>query len=393
MIVKIIMDFLLGFVNISVEGFFVERFVNSCKQQKIMLWRVKRKTATLLTANMNIKNFKKIRDIARKTKCKVIICSKRGLPILLYRYRKRKLLVLLTIPILFAIILSSQFVWNIEVTGLTTIPQEKILEALNEEGLSIGKRKSSIDSKKIINSIRLKREDISWMAIDMKGTNIIVNIVEAEKKPNIIDKNVYCNIIASKEGMISKITADMGTAVVKKGDIVKKGDVLIAGVMEGKYTERRNVHAKGEVRAKVWYTKKKESGLTREITEETGNRKNRYAISLYKFKINLYKTLPNFEICDTINTANQMKLFQNFYLPISIEKTTYIEKKNTRITYGKEELQTILIQELEKEFETDGSKEWNITNKFVHFYEKEGNKLEVEMTYEVIEDIAMEAKL
>ena len=99
---------------------------------------------------------------------------------------------------------------------------------------------NSIDSKKVINQVRLKREDISWMAIDMKGTNIIVNIVEAEKKPTIIDKNTFCNIVASKEGMITKITADMGTATVKKAaNAFIDTNLKVNGVASGKvsYTE------------------------------------------------------------------------------------------------------------------------------------------------------------
>lgn len=90
----------------------------------------------------------------------------------------------------------------------------------------------------------------------MKGTNIIVTIVEAEEKPKIINKDEYCNIVANKKGMVTKITANSGTAIVKVGDIVEKGDILIGGYMEGKYTGTRYVHAKGKVEARVWYTKR-----------------------------------------------------------------------------------------------------------------------------------------
>ena len=117
----------------------------------------------------------------------------------------------------------------------------------------------------------------------MKGTNVIITLVEAEEKPEIIDKDEYCNIVAAEQGMITKITADTGTSLVKVGDIVKKGDILIGGYMQGKYTDTRYVHAKGEVKAKVWYTKKATSGLTREISEETGSRENKYSININNF--------------------------------------------------------------------------------------------------------------
>ena len=393
MVIKIILNYILGFVNITVEGFFVERFINNCISNKVFLWGTKRKNTTLLTTNVNINDFKKIRQIAKKTKCKVNINSKKGFPILLHKYRKRKLLLLLCIPVILVILISSRFIWNIEIVGADAINKDEIVSQLEEEGVSIGKLKSSIDSKKVINSIRVKRQDISWMSLDLKGTNVIVTLVEAEQKPNIINKDEYCNIVAGERGMITKITADTGTKLVKQGDIVEKGDLLIGGYMEGKFTDKRFVHAKGSVEAKVWYTKNIKSNYTREISEETGNKKDRYSINFNNFKINLYKTLPKFENYDTINEAKKIKLFKNFYLPIEINKTTYIEKKNKEITYGIEDLKDILINQLEKQFEQEGISNLNVVNKIANFYEKENNILELEMTYEVIQNIGIEEKI
>ncbi len=95
----------------------------------------------------------------------------------------------------------------------------------------------------IITKIKLKRNDISWIGINIKGTNVIVKIVKAEEKPEIVNNTDYCNIIASKSGVITKIVAQNGTAIVKEGDKVEKGDILIAGFIEGKYTEKRLVHS------------------------------------------------------------------------------------------------------------------------------------------------------
>lgn len=393
MLFKIFLNHILGFVNITVEGFFVERFINNCINNNIFLWGIKRKSATLLTVNINIKKFKAIHNIARKTKCKIKINSKKGLPILLHKYRKRKLLLILLIPIILVIVISSNYIWNIDIIGAENINKQELMQQLNDEGIKIGAVKRKIDSNKVINNIRLKRKDISWMSVNLKGTNVIVSVAEADVKPEIIDKNEYCNIVANENGLITKITADNGTAQVKVGDIVEKGDILIGGYMEGKYTDTRYVHAKGEVQAKIWYTKKIKSGFTREISEETGERKNKYCIKFNNFKINLYKTLPNFENYDTINETNKIKLFSNFYLPIEINKTTYIENKKVPVTYGMEELKEILIQELEQQFSNDGIDKLNVINKVVNVYEKENNTLELEMTYEVIVNIGTEEKL
>lgn len=393
MFFKIIFNYIIGFVNITVEGFFVERFINNCINNKIFLWGIKRRSSTLLTVNININNFKKIHTIARKTKCKVKINCKKGLPIILHRYRKRKLFLVLLIPIFLVIIISSNYIWNIEIMGIESIDEEKLLVQLEEEGIKVGAVKSKINSVNVINNIRLKRQDISWMSVDMKGTNVIVTVVEAEEKPEILKKEEYCNIVANKKGMITKITADTGTAQVKVGDIVEKGDVLIGGFMEGKYTDTRYVHAKGKIEAKVWYMKKIKSGFTREIRKETGNIESKYSIKVNNFEINLYKTLPNFENCDKINENNKIRIFENFYLPIEIKKTTYVEQQKIKITYGKEELKEILINELEKQFSDEGIDKLNVINKVVNVYDIGDGILELEMTYEVIENIGIEEQI
>lgn len=392
MFLKIIFNYIIGFVNITVEGFFVERFINNCINNKIFLWGIKRKNSTLVTVNLNVNNFKKIHNIVRKTKCKVKINSKKGLPIILHKYRKRKLLLLLLIPIFLVIIISSNYIWNIEIIGIEGINKDELVMQLDEEGIKVGAAKSKINSANVINNIRLKRHDISWMSVDMKGTNVIVTVVEAEEKPEIIDKEEHCNIVATQRGMVTKITADIGTAQVKAGDIVEKGDVLIGGYMEGKYTDTRYVHAKGEIKAKVWYTKNIKSGFTREIIEETGATQKKYSIKVNNFEINLYKTLPNFENYDKINKTNKIRLFENFYLPIEINKTTYVEQRKVKVTYGKDQLKEILIKELEQQFSDEGIDQLNVINKVVNLYETQENMLELEMTYEVIQDIGTEER-
>ncbi len=61
-----------------------------------------------------------------------------------------------------------------------------------------------MDLKSIINKIRLDRKDIAWIGIDLKGTNAIVKVVEADAKPEIIKEDEYCNIVSDKEASIIK---------------------------------------------------------------------------------------------------------------------------------------------------------------------------------------------
>ena len=383
---------MFGYLYIRIEGFFIERFINTCTRNKIFLWGIKKENASIVNANVSIADFRRMKRFIKQSKCRVKINQKKGLPFLFHKYKKRKMFLALCIPIILAIGISSQFIWNIEIQGGEHIEQEELLQQLKEQGLEVGTYKRKVNTRDMIANIRLIRTDISWMEINMRGTNVIVSIVEAHEKPNIVAEE-HCDIVSNKKGVITKITANQGTPLVKVGDIVEPGTKLIGGYMEGKYTDTRYVHAQGEVQAKVWYTKKLASGFTREVSSYTGVTKKRYRISLHNFQINLYKSIPNFEKYDTISENKKFKILSNFYLPITLTQDTYQEMKTEKITYGKQELQNILINELEEEFQKEHSQDDTITNKIVNVYQKRDKTLEVEMTYEILETIGTEEKL
>ena len=328
MYLKILLNYILGYVNIKVEGFFIERFINICISKKILLWNIKRKKSTIMYANIGINDYKKLKPIAKKTKSKISIQNKKGLPFVVHKYRKRKIFVGLLAVIFIALFVMSKFIWNIEIKGNNQISKAEILEELNKQGLKIGAYKGKINSNSIINRVRLDRNDIAWMGIDLEGTNAIVEIKETSKAPEIIDENEYCNIVSNKEGMITKINVQNGTAVVKEGDIVKQGDILVQGYLEGKYTGIRYVHAKADIEAKIWYSKKEKVFLKQQIQVPTGATEEKYTLNINNFKINFYKTLSKFENYDTINENKKLMIFSNFYLPIEITKKTNYEYVN-----------------------------------------------------------------
>ena len=392
MFIKIILNYIIGYLRISIEGYYIERFINICKNNKIGIWNLKRDKEINLKFNVGIRDFKEICKIAKKVRCKIKIERKKGLPFLINRYKKRKIFLFLLIIMVALIILSSNFVWNVDIIEENNNILENIEQDIKNAGLETGKLKSKIDTKEIINKIRLEREDVAWMGIELKGTNAIVKLVKAEEKPEIIDEEDYCNIVSDKEGIITKINAQSGTANVKVGDTIKQGDILINGWMEGKYTGIRYVHAKGEIEAKVWHTKHKKILYNTTERRETGNIEEKYQIKFNNFKINLYKTLSKFEIYDTIETENKFKLFSDFYLPISINKITNKEVEEVQKKYSLEEAKNIGIQELEEELDKEIEDKDKIVNKNINTYENEDG-VDVYVTYEVLENIGTNEKI
>ena len=389
---KIILSHILGYVRIRVESVFIERFINICISKKILIWNIKREKSTILYANISIGDFKKIKQIARKTKSNIQIQEKNGIPFIIHKYRKRKIILLLFSIIFIGLVVMSNFIWNIEVVGNTNIPKDEIIENLNKEGLKIGSLKKSINTDKVINKVRLLRDDISWMGIDIKGTNVIVEIKERDKAPEIINKEDYCNIISDKTGIITKINVQEGVAAVKVGDLIKKGDVLVQGYLEGIYTGVRYVHSIADIEVKTWYSKKEKFYFETEIPVATGETEKKYSLYINNFKINFYKTLSKFQNYDTINERKKILLFPNFYIPIQIEKKTNKEYKIINNTYTEDELLEVATDKLSREIIEEIQEETNIINKQINTY-KADKYIEVEMIYEVIEKAGVQEKI
>ena len=392
MFFKILLQYLLGYVNIRVEGYFIEKFINKSINRKIFLWNIKRNKSTIITTNVGIKDFKKLVKIAKETKCRVKILYKKGFPFLLHRYKKRKIFFLLIILVIISMFVISKFVWNINIEGLYKIDKNEIKTMLEQKGLKIGTLKNNINTQKIINEIRLERNDISWIGIDIEGTNVTVKIVEADNKPQIIDDQDYCNIVADKDAQIVKISAQNGIMQVKEGDIVTKGDILIAGWIEGKYTGTRYVHANGEVKGKVWYTETVETATNQIVEELTGNEENKYKIKINNFEINFFKTLSNFEKYDTIEEKKKFKIFSNLYLPIEIVKITNKEKIEKQIVYDTETAKQMGIEQASNKIEEQLPENVEILNKYID-HSQTGNITQTKVTYEVLENIGTKEKI
>ena len=392
MLIKILLKYILGYVRILVEGYYIERFINICTTSKILIWNLKREKGIKLFLNVGIKDFYEIIKIAKKLKCKVKIIRKRGMPFLINRYKKRKIFFLSLIIITILIGISTNYIWNINIEIEDNIEIENIEQDIKDAGLEVGMNKNKIDTQEIINKIRLNRNDISWMGIELKGTNAIVKIVKAKEAPEIIDEKDYSNIVSNKSGIITKIIAQNGTALVNVGDEVKEGQILIKGMMEGKYTGVRYVHSLGEVEAIIKYSKTKKIPLKTTEKVNTGKKETKYKIKINNFQINFYKTLSKFKFYDTIETEKKFKIFSNLYLPISVIKITNQEFEEIEKQYTVEEATEIGTRELEQEIEQEIGTGKNIIGKNAEVVKTE-EYVEVSVTYEVIENIGMQEKI
>lgn len=376
-----------GVVEVEIQGFFTERFINLCRINNIKIWNIKNVVNGIVRFSIAIKDFKKIKPIAKKTKCKVKIISKKGVYFKLFKYRKRSLAFILILLFLILSTLSTTFIWNIEVVGNMYIPTENIYSALKDSGLYVGRNKIGLKTKKVINEMRVELTDIAWMGIEIDGTHAKVKVVEKTKLPeSAVNENAIGDIVSDKSGVIEKIVVENGTAILEVGDYVEEGRILIEGKIYGKFLEPKDVSAKGIVTVKRQYEYKKEYPYT--VMEKEYNKKAKYSIGFtLNDKENYINYLDKSLKYDIIKNSKEISIFNNKLSLTLYRFNIYNEKSITRSDEEIEELAKNEAQEYIEKTVLPDLRSPKITNKELIIDSKDEDKVCVRMVYDIVEEI------
>ena len=258
----------------------------------------------------------------------------RGLFALLIALKKRLvLLISLTISALI-ILLMCNVVWDVRIDETEGVEQAYILNTLSECGLDTGKLFSHLDFSEIENKCLILCDDISWININRKGMVAYVKVIKNSTQTLPIEDSLYSNVVASCDGVIEEIDVISGKALVKVGDVVRQGDILISGII-GTDENIEFCHARGTVRASVNATITTFAPKEEERTVYKEEKLISKAIKIFNFKINIFKNYGNSEgECDIIDDVKVCELPGGVRLPIKIytERARFKEQYVYRYT-------------------------------------------------------------
>ena len=378
--------FFKGYVIIRVEGLTLERFLNLAATNDIYLWDISRESYTVLQMKATIEGFKALKGIVRRVGCRVEIIDKKGLPFLFYRLKARKMLGFGFILFLGIIFFLSSLIWNIEIVGNERVKTEEIIKILEKEEIKRGIIKYKIDKDYIKYLLLNEFDNLSFLSVDIKGTKLLIEMKEQDLPPERINRDVPCNIVATKKGVILKAIARNGRAVVRKGDVVKEGDILITGVILDEHSQKQIlVHAEGEVLAKTIYSHRIDEPTIKTIKEETGRTYTRREFKIGDKGVQFFKGEIPFK--DYIEEVEEVKPFNiDVDLPIKVfvhqYKEVEIKEIKQNIDFLKQASHIRAVEELNKQL----PKDIQIQSKDVKYYLKD-DILSTYVTFEVIEDI------
>lgn len=341
--------YIKGYLRIRIIGYSPERFLNLCSHHHIYLWGLE-PCGHHYEMYISVTGFRKLKPIIKKTKTKVVILKRYGLPFFLHKYRKRKVFFAGAVGCAVFIYIMSSFVWNIHIEGNYTRTDETILEYLETTKVRHGMRKSKIQCARIVKDLRKHFDDIIWASASVEGTRLIIRV--KENTDTITEKTVskeekVTDLIASEDGEVVEIITRSGVPVVEVGDKVKKGDLLVSGRVEilndaKEVTEYRYQAADADVYIKteenynesipIYYNKKVYTGEKKEsVFLQTRNRLLEAGFSKNKY-----------EHAEIFTSEEQLKLGEHFYFPISYGRRTIKEYKFKKEKRKEKEVQEIL---------------------------------------------------
>ncbi len=347
-----LIDFIRGEWTLMIKGTFCERIINIAKENGIFIRDIKTQSDSSVVFTVSRKAFKLLSSLSLPSNIEISVIRKKGLPAFFENNSKRYALFAAPIVVFILIFLSTHIIWHVNIIDSDPETEKFLTEELALLGVKKGAFTFLINQSDVKNKMLIKHEKLQWIWVDIKGGTALVRYSLRTLPPEILDKNAYCNVYASHDGIITRIEATNGNALVKVGDRVFKDDLLIEGIMPKDSSENKYIHATGRVFATSEFTESVRIPLKKEIRTPTGENFERLTINFKNFRIKLFINssilYPKYDIIEYNRNVS--------FLPVVFTKQV-IEKVD--VSYINSDLSleaSSLIENFTEQLESSGKK-------------------------------------
>lgn len=325
-----------GELLIRVKGAELERFLNRCTQAGVELRELRRTQLDEMTAVLSVSEFRRLAAFHKRTRCRVHIIRKKGVPFHWNRYRHRFGLWLGWLAVAATCFQLQTRVWVIRPDFADGIDEIAVMQELKEHGVHTGMKTKDVNARDIKITMLTECDDLSFFAANLDGCVLSIDTGAAEEMEKIPQQTMPCDVIAVKDGMIQRQLIRQGTEQFEKGDSVVKGQILVDALVKAQtdWGKDRLVAASGDIWALTKYRTTCVMPDQSMRKQKTGKRITRIALGIGKTRINFYrKRCPITEKCDKISLVHTVRLNDYLTLPIALYSETcefYTSQKHKR---------------------------------------------------------------
>lgn len=338
-----------GVLEIEFSGIYPEKVMTLCAQNKINIWSARFKNKKI-RCKITVKDFLKLPAILKKSGIRVHIRQKSGFPFFIKKYKKR-MGIFSGIVFFFAFLyIMSGFVWIVNVEGNQTTKTADIIKCCNEIGIKEGVRKKSIDTKNSAQLLLLKNSNLAWGSINIEGCRVTVNVSEIKNKRD--DGRAPSNLVASADGIITHVDIKSGNCIVKVGDTVCKGDLLVSGIIETE-NETRFVKSVGKVTANTETDVELKQPLLQKSAVPSGKTVKRKVLTVFGINIPLYLGRVTGEY--KTKTYSKSLIMSGQEMPVTLHTKEFIYLQNQTVKLSTDNAKKLLEKRLKTKYKGKAS--------------------------------------
>lgn len=340
-----------GYLRIKVWGYSPERFMNLCCNHNILLWDIEKCGDDIYSMNISLRGFFQIRPFVKKTGTKVAVLGKFGLPFFIPRLKIHLFFLVGIVGTFIFLFWTTGYIWKIDIEGNKTITGEEMLSFLEEQEIEIGSSKHKISVEELEKAIRNEFSIVTWTSVQIDGTKLWIQIKENDKILNVEEKTEEkSHLIAGKDGRITSIITRNGVPMVKAGDEVKKGDILVSGQVPiyndaGEIINYQLYRADADIYLECDYSFEASMPIAYVRHDYTGEEYKSLYFQIFGKEI-IFPDYRNTEHCEITEKRNQVQAFKQWFLPVFYGVDYYREYTPVTTAYTKEEVKKQLNEEI-----------------------------------------------
>ena len=241
----------LGICRVRLVGGSVHWVLNSLSQRRIPFWEPEWLDELTVELQIFPRDLEAVKKVAEQRQCELLQVRELGLRKLLRSIIKRWALVMMAAICLLSLWMVPKLLLFYEVTGNETVPDDKILRALEELGIGVGIYGPEINPRWIKDHVLNLIPELQWITVTQNGCRATVVVRERPETPGTLDRKGYAHVFASRAGLITQQRIFAGQPMKQVGDIVTEGEMLVSGLVD---LERVFVmeYAQAEIFARTW---------------------------------------------------------------------------------------------------------------------------------------------
>ena len=278
-----------GYLVVRFRGHQIENVLDHASRHGIKFWGVERLTTDIVIGRIGVHQFKTVRPLLWNRGVSAAILDRRGLPFAFHKLGRRVFFLLGLGTFCLVMLYLSGFIWFIEVNGNKDLSTHEIMNVVLDEGLHVGQRRRDFSTKSLESKLLAHFDSLAWVGVSLQGTKVQIDVVERSTFAPASSQTG--DVVSVRDGLITELFVLRGTPIVREGDTVRQGDVLISGEYYDSWGRKHHGRAEGAVQARVWYESFSEAPLSRVEAHKVGGRA---ASSLYILAIGLFPRIYPF---------------------------------------------------------------------------------------------------